>query len=136
MWWSDALDRWLADPARWDRAMVEAVVRAARETPAPWGEAQRLTLRNLVLGGLGLGFDAGPYPLAGSMATVCQGNLLNLGGQPVAIGPAYRFLTDLGEDYALTSLPGGIDGSRFSRTYTCWLDDHLAGRYHRLAPPS
>jgi len=88
----------------------------------------------MVLGGVP-GCDRGPFTLPGSVATVRQGNILHIGKAVQAIGPAYRFIADLGEDCAYTALPGGIDGSVFSRSYDRWLDDYWAGRYHRLVPP-
>ncbi len=141
IWWSAALDRALSDDAIWAGPVGAAIAQklddVRRAVPARWGDVQRLELRHLMFGGLPdlFGFDRGPYPLVGSMATVCQGDVVQIGAGRVHVGPAYRFVTDLGEDCAYTSLPGGIDGSRFSPTYDRWLDDHLAGRSHRLAPP-
>ncbi len=141
IWWSNALDRALSDDAVWSALgpqIAERLEGVQHAVPARWGDVQRLDLKNLVLGGLprALGFDRGPFPLEGSMATVQQGDLVNIDGASIAVGPAYRFVTDLGEDCAYTTLPGGIDGSRFDASYDVWLEDHLAGRYHRLAPPS
>lgn len=141
IWWSSALDRALVDDAVWagpiGAALAERLEDVSHAVPARWGDVQRLELKHLVFGGLPefCGFDRGPFPLVGSMATVCQGDVVNIGAGRVHVGPAYRFVTDLGEDCAYTSLPGGIDGSRFSSTYDRWLDDHLAGRLHRLVPP-
>ena len=56
-------------------------------------------------------------------------------GAETAVGPAYRMICDLSEDVIWTSLPGGIDGSRFSSTYTRWLQEWLVGSYHKLMPP-
>ena len=140
VWWADGLDRVLYDleshPAR--RARVAAAVNVLADLrPAPWGETQRFELRHMMLGGLphALGFDRGPHPLPGSIATVCQGNLVPLGDTQVAVGPAYRFVTDLGEDAAYTALPGGIDEGPWSPTYDRWLAPYLSGAYHRLEPP-
>ena len=130
VWWCAALDRALAQVAL-DLSGV------AGNEARPWGEVQTLTLPNMILGGLpsGFGFDAGPFALGGSISTVCQGNVITLDGGEVAIGPAYRFVTDMHDNEAYTCLPGGIDGSRFSRTYKCWLDDWRSGRYHPIRPP-
>jgi acyl-homoserine lactone acylase PvdQ len=142
VWWAAALDRALDDPATWrgtaGASLREALSRVAHAVPSPWGEVQRFELPNLVLGGLPafLGLDRGPYPLAGTIGTVCQGLSLRLGDRRVAVAPAYRFVTDLGEDAAWTQLPGGIDGRPRAPTYACWLEDHLAGRPHALRPPT
>jgi penicillin amidase len=142
LWWARALDRLLAAPGTWTSArrqrLGEALAFAARAVPSRWGEAQTFTLRHLVLGGLPsfFGFDRGPFPLPGSPATVCQGTALSLGGRPAVVAPAYRFVTDLGDDGAYASLPGGVDGARFDASYDLWLEDHLAFRYHRIEPPA
>ncbi len=137
VWWAEAIDRLLAAPAAlpsaWRNAFLAELARAPE--PMAWGETQRITLTHMALGGVP-GCDRGPFPLPGSLATVRQGNVLRVSGATQAVAPAYRFVTDLGEDCAYTALPGGIDGSAFSPSYACWLDDYWAGHYHRLAPPT
>jgi penicillin G amidase len=142
VWWCAAFDRVLLDPRSWDgdrgRRLRGALGGVAEIRAVPWGEAQQVTHGNLVLGGLpaAFGLDRGPFPLPGSRATVRQGNVLNVGGQTVAIGPAFRMIADLGVDELWTAIPGGIDGAPGSTTYDCWLRDWHGGRYHRLAPPA
>ena len=106
--------------------------------PSRWGDVNQITYRNLIVGGLPswMGFDRGPYPLPGSIATVSQGSIVRSGKTQVCVAPVYRFVTDLTEEAAWTSIPGGVDGSRFDATYTTWLDEHRAGLYHRIAPPA
>lgn len=141
VWWSTALDRTLTDDDTWNgplgASIRERLAAVADARPSAWGDVQQFELKNLILGGLpGLfGFDRGPFPLPGSTATIQQGNNVNIGDATLPVGPAYRFVTDLGEDCAYTSLPGGIDGGRFSDSYDRWLADHLDGRHHRLVPP-
>jgi penicillin amidase len=141
VWWAEALDRAVAGAAGWPEARRQRLgarlAGVAQVEPAPWGEVQRLQLPHLALGGLGdvLGYDRGPFPLPGSIATVSQGNLVHLGAAEVAVGPAYRFVTDLGQDEAQSSLPGGVGGSPGDPSYDQWLAEHLRGVYHRLAPP-
>ena len=142
VWWCAAFDRVLEDPTTWSGARGQhvrqslAAVRDAR--PVPWGEAQQVTLRNMVLGGLprALGLDRGPYPLPGCRATVRQGNVLSLDGQTLVVAPAFRMIADLATCEIWTALPGGIDGAPGSHTYDCWLEEWREGRYHRLAPPA
>lgn len=141
VWWSAGIDRLLADPASWTgrrgARLAECLGRLAHARPPPLGEMQSVTHKNMVLGGLlpGLGFDRGPYPLPGSLGTLCQGTRMSISGSEVVVAPAYRFITDMADDAAYSTLPGGIDGSRFSATYARWISDHHAGRYHRLEPP-
>jgi acyl-homoserine lactone acylase PvdQ len=78
--------------------------------------------------------SAGPLPLPGSVATVCQGNLVPAGAGHVAVGPAYRMVCDLADDALWTALPGGIDGDPLAVTYRRWLDAWATGHYHRLVP--
>ncbi|MEZ0314590.1 MAG: penicillin acylase family protein [Myxococcota bacterium] len=141
VWWCTALDRLLSrtlsreeTPAMRVRAELAKITGV---TSSRWGDVQRVHYTNLILGGLPswLRFDAGPYPLPGSIATVSQGNVVRSEGTSVCVAPVYRFVTDLAEDAAWTSVPGGVDGSRFDRTYLSWLDEHRAGVYHRIAPP-
>ncbi len=141
VWWCTALDRALLGARQWPehrrKALAQRLEGLAQVDPQPWGQVQRLALPHLVFGGLpeGFNYDRGTYALPGSVATVSQGNLLRLGDAQVAVGPAYRFVTDLGTDYADSSLPGGIDGDPRSDSYDCYLAPHLRGEYHRLVPP-
>jgi penicillin G amidase len=139
VWWAHAIDRVLFDRSSWTgdrgRRLREALASIAQAHPEPLGSVQRVTHRNLILGGVGLGFDRGPYPLPGSLGSICQASMVRVGGAEIAIAPAYRFITDMAEDAIYSTLPGGIDGSRFSPTYDRWLDDHYGGRYHRTEPP-
>ena len=82
-----------------------------------------------------LGLDKGPYGLPGCATTIRQGNPMPVDDGVNVVAPAYRMITDLKDDVVWTSLPGGIDGSRFSRTYTRWLNEWLCGSYHRLSVP-
>lgn len=142
VWWCEALDRAVAAAAHWPTArrarLAARLADVAAVRPAPWGEVQRLTLPHLALGGLGdvLAYDRGPFPLPGSVATVSQGNIVHLGEAEVAVAPAYRFVTDLADDHAQASLPGGIDGAPGRPGYDRWLQAYLRGEYHRLAPPT
>ncbi len=139
VWWLDGLDRALSAPATWTALRTERLAAAlagvAHAYPSPWGDVQKLHLQHLVYGGLGFA-DRGPFALPGSVATVCQGNVFRLGQTSVAVGPAYRFVSALDTDEAWTSLPGGVDGGAFSKTYTSGLLSHLAGQRRRLTPPS
>ncbi len=142
VWWCAALDRLLLDVDTWrgarGRRIRASLASIAHCRPERWGDVHQVHFRNLVLGGLPapLKLDRGPYPFPGSIGTVCQGNVLHISGQETAVGPAYRFVCDLSEDRAFSSIPGGVDGSPLSQTYANWLDEHLAGRYHEIKPPA
>lgn len=141
LWWLRGLDAFLSRGESWTGelgTMLRAAVRAEGHAElVPWGEARTWKLPHLVLGGLPrqLGFDRGPLPLVGSPATVCQGTVVQMGDAEVVVAPAYRFVTDLSDDAAWTSLPGGIDGSPRATTYDQGLVAHQRGEHTRLAPP-
>ncbi|MBK8013568.1 MAG: penicillin acylase family protein [Deltaproteobacteria bacterium] len=142
VWWCEALDRALVDPETWRprvrRAALEKAMNDVRHAvPRPWGHQETVEFAHLILGGLpsGLGANRGPFPLKGSVATVCQGHRLSLPWGEVVVAPAYRFVTDLGCDEAYTALPGGIEASPLAKTYDCWLAEYFEGRYHKLVPP-
>jgi acyl-homoserine lactone acylase PvdQ len=132
VWWCAALDRGIEGVAR--APLASALARIGDVVPPPLGALQDVTHRNLLLGGLGFA-DRGPFPLPGSIGTICQGTCLVAAGARAVVAPAYRFITDMAEDAAYSTLPGGIDGSPFHASYDRWLRDHHSGTYHRLEPP-
>jgi penicillin amidase len=136
VWWCRALDRLLSRPL--GDSVRASIASIAHQAPERWGDVNQITYKNLIVGGLPawFGFDRGPYALPGSIATVSQGSIVRSGDATVCVAPVYRFVTDLAEEAAWTSIPGGVDGSRFDATYTTWLDEHRAGLYHRIAPPA
>ena len=141
VWWCAALDKILALPQSWQGArgarLTASLHKVSQQAPHAWGSVQQVRFAHMILGDLPnvLGFSQGPYPLPGSIATVQQGNNVPGALGPVTVAPAYRMVCDLGDDAIYTTVPGGIDGSRFTKTYSCWLNDWRAGIYHRLAPP-
>lgn len=142
VWWCEALDRILSEPKTWNETFVKRFKSTVKKLDdgriRPWGDIQQIRFQHMIFGGLPdfLGLDRGPYPLRGSIGTICQGNVFRMNDAPVAIGPAYRFIASMDEEGLSTAIPGGIHGSRFRKSYVCWLDDYLAGKYHRIEPPS
>ena len=142
VWWCEALDRLITQPAQWNDSTIERFQKELLEITdsdlGPWGTAQTVEFRHMILGDLPrfFGFNRGPFALPGSISTVSQGNIFETNGGEIAIGPAYRFISPMEEDCIYSSLPGGISGSRFSTQYTKWLPDYLAGKYHVLRPPT
>jgi penicillin amidase len=141
IWWCSALDDLLYETLRWGQSSREPLVAAlasiSGRSPEPWGEVHKFSMPNMILGGLpgALGLDRGPFPLPGCRATVRQGNVLNLGGAPMVVAPAYRMVCDFSEPGCQTSIAGGIDGTPRTEGYAKWLDEWLGGGYHRLIPP-
>ena len=142
VWWCEALDRLISEPKLWTKSVIERFQKElSRLTDAdlgPWGAAQIVEFRHMIFGDLPriLGFNRGPFGLPGSISTISQGNVFEVNGGEIAIGPAYRFISPMDEDCIYSSLPGGISGSRFSPQYTQWLPDYLDGQYHALKPPT
>jgi penicillin amidase len=64
-----------------------------------------------------LGFDRGPYELAGVRATVLQSQVFHSRGRFVAVTPTYRMVTDMAEEVIHTTRCGGpgfrVQGSGF-----------------------
>ena len=87
----------------------------------PWRVERLLLLRHILFGGKlpgFLGFDYGPIPLPGGRATVQQGQFYRSAGRETSFAPSYRFITDMSDDAAHTSLAGGPSDRRFSALYT------------------
>ncbi|MEE2904267.1 MAG: penicillin acylase family protein [Myxococcota bacterium] len=142
VWWCEALDRLIAEPKNWTESTIQGFRKELSNITdldlGPWGDAQTVEFRHMIFGDLPrfLGFNRGPFPLPGAVSTVSQGNVFEVNGGQIAIGPAYRFISPMDEDCIYSSLPGGISGSRFSSHYTKWLPDYLSGQYHILRPPT
>jgi penicillin amidase len=117
-------------------ATFRRVLHRALQEPIPtWGEQQRLTMKHLLFGDRlpsWLGFDRGPFRLAGSRATLHQGEIFRFQGRDQSFAPCYRMVTDLGENTANTALAGGPSDRRFSRWYGHGIADWLAGRLKTL----
>jgi acyl-homoserine lactone acylase PvdQ len=140
-WWCTGFDRLLLSQNFWTASRIAQfktqVENLGRVDLLPWGKAQQFEMRHLVFGGLpsSFGFDEKPRPLPGSIGTICQGASIPAAGGEVSLGPAYRMICDFGEDGILSSMPGGIEGSRFSPTYKKWIEQWRGGEFHRLEPP-
>jgi penicillin amidase len=103
----------------------------------PWGELRPTTARHMMLGGTPLarlGFNRGPFPLAGGRGTVQQGQLYRSAGVDTSFMPTLRFVTDFAEDRAHTVLAGGPSDRVRSRWYASDFDNWRAGRLKALRP--
>lgn len=106
--------------------------------PGTWGDVNRFAMTNVFFGGKlpgWMGFDVGPVAVPGNRATPCQGQVFRSHGRATSFVPSWRYVTDLAEDRAFTSLAGGPSGRRFSRWYAAdvarWLGfevKELSGR--------
>lgn len=134
-WWAAAFDRLVAAPEKWPANVALAIRGALGDlvgNPVPWGDDHQVSFQHLIFGGA---WGARPaQPLKGNLATVSQGAVLRVDGQQIVIGPAYRFITDLADDSALTSLPGGVDDSPSAGSYAAFLSEWSEGGYHRIEP--
>jgi penicillin amidase len=100
-----------------------------------WGARQQVVMANIIFGGRlprWLGFDRGPIALEGNRATVVQGAAFSAHGRLTSFGPSWRFASDMASDEALTILPGGPSGRRFSRWYVTDVQQWLNGEYKTL----
>ncbi len=120
-----------------EQAARDALDEALRWPHPPLAKTRRIKMGHLLFVGKlpsFLGFDGGPLAVAGSRATPCQAQIFTDHGRTVCFAPSYRFLTDMGADHALTSLPGGATDRRFGRYYKNELGRYLRGEYKRLSP--
>ena len=140
-WWCSAIDRLIGSSSFWTpgraKKLAALVANLEQVDLLPWGKVQQFDMPHLAFGGLPsvFGFDEGTQSLGGSIGTICQGAVIPAMDGEVVIGPAYRMICDFSDDGILTALPGGIHGSRFSKTYKKWLKQWRQGEYHRLEPP-
>ncbi|MBI5506673.1 MAG: penicillin acylase family protein [Deltaproteobacteria bacterium] len=100
-----------------------------------WGDVNRVTFRNLLLGGRlprWVGFDRGPYEIRGGRATVHQGQIYRLGARDTNFVPSLRLCTDMAGDEMWSNMCGGPCDRRFSRFYNSETAAWAAGRFKRL----
>jgi penicillin amidase len=121
--------------ALFKRVLEEILTEVDLEAISPWGRRQQIMMKNIFFDGRlprWVGFDHGPIELPGNRATVVQGGLFNSHNRQTTFTPSWRFITDLGEDRALTALAGGPSGRRFSRWYKTDIKRWLSGKYKTL----
>jgi penicillin amidase len=119
------------------RVLEEVLTEVDLEAISPWGRRQQIMMKNIFFEGRlpgWLGFDHGPVELPGNRATIVQGGIFQSHGRQTTFTPSWRFITDLGEDRALTALAGGPSGRRFSKWYKTDIDRWLSGDYKVLQP--
>jgi len=68
----------------------------------------------------------------GNRNTLVQGNIFKMMGRMSSFAPSWRFISDVGKDEMLTSLPSGLSGRRFSSMYYNH-KKYFSGQYNRIA---
>ena len=114
----------------------KAVDTALKTEPKPWGDVNKITLTNILLGGKlpnFMGFDKGPFSLRGGRATIHQGQVYTSAGRDTSFAPSFRMITDMSEDVVYTNLAGGVSDRRFSSWYCNDFDNWLNGIYKKLS---
>jgi penicillin amidase len=131
---------WFGNESRDDlfrRVLEEVLTEVDLDAISPWGRRQQIMMKNIFFEGRlpgWLGFDHGPVELPGNRATIVQGGIFQAHGRQTTFTPSWRFITDFGEDRALTVLAGGPSGRRTSKWYTTDIDRWLSGDYKVLEP--
>jgi penicillin amidase len=129
---------WFGEEGRSDlykRVLEEVLNEVSLEAISPWGRRQQIMMKNVFFDGRlprWVGFDHGPIELPGNRATIVQGGIFTSHNRQTTFTPSWRFITDLGEDSALTALAGGPSGRRFSRWYKTDINRWLSGDYKML----
>jgi penicillin amidase len=129
---------WFPDEDRdamFSRVLEEVLTEVSLAAITPWGRRQQIMMKNVFFDGRlprWAGFDHGPVELPGNRATIVQGGMFTAHNRQTTFTPSWRFITDLGEDRALTALAGGPSGRRFSRWYKTDIKRWLKGKYKEL----
>lgn len=88
----------------------------------PWGIEKQYVMKNIFFADANLpswlGFDSSPVPAPGASGTVVQSASFRTHGRDSNWQQSWRFWTDLAAPVALTTMPGGPSGNRFSALYT------------------
>ncbi len=101
-----------------------------------WGSGRKIRMAHLLFGNklpLFLGFDRGPFKIAGGRATVQQGQIYNSGGRTTTFMPSYRTVSDLSKDDFFSNLAGGPSDRRFSKWYVSDLQNWLKNKFKKLS---
>ncbi|MBN2324378.1 MAG: penicillin acylase family protein [Spirochaetes bacterium] len=125
-WW-DGLDR--------EAVLKSAVVQGLSVRATRYGKTRKMTFSHLLFGGRlprFFGFDYGPVRLAGSRATIPQGQIHNSKTGALTVAPSFRMIADMSTDELHTNLAGGVSEKRFSRWYKSDIRRWLRGGYKVL----
>lgn len=112
----------------------ELAKHSVRELPT-WGEERAVYFKNILFQGKlpkFVGYDLGPYPIDGNVATIVQGGYYWRNGRIGTFCPSHRYITDMATDETWTQLPGGPSDRRFSDLYSSDMDDFMNYRYKKI----
>jgi penicillin amidase len=132
-------ESWFGEEGRselYRRILEEILTAVDLEAISPWGRRQQIMMKNVFFDGRlprWTGFDHGPVELPGSRATIVQSGIFKSHNRQTTFTPSWRFITDLGEDRALTAVAGGPSGRRFSKWYKNDIPRWLNGDYKTLS---
>ena len=125
---------WFGGDTR-DAVMLRGL-RALRPRHAqPWGRDRAIRMKHLLLGGKVPGLfrlDHGPIHLPGGRATVQQVQFSRSRGRNTVMAPSYRMVTDLGEDFILSLLAGGVSDRPFTSLYRRGIKSWQYGKYRTI----
>jgi len=102
-----------------------------------WKSINNFVFKHILLGdsvASWLPFNKGPYPLQGSRATVCQGNLYSDRGRQSSYAPSYRMVCAMKEAGIFSVLPGGPSDRFYKKTYTTDISKWLNFQYKTIIP--
>lgn len=131
----------LAERSAWfgprtrEQIYAAALDQTLRAPAGDCGRTRPVAMKHLLLGGKlprWMGLDRGPIALAGSRATVSQGQIFRSARRESTFGPSLRVVTDLGGDELHLAMPGGASDRCWSRWYNNLTAEWLAGRYRVL----
>lgn len=125
---------WFGNKSRED-LYLSAAQNALNAVPEKWGNTRKVLMKNILFDGKlpkFLGFDRGPIPIIGSLATPCQGQVYESGGRQTTFAPSIRMVVDLSTDEINTNMAGGPSDRRFSKWYCSDLENWISGKYKTI----
>lgn len=102
-----------------------------------WGEKNSFFLGHFLFGTnlpKWLPWNKGDYPLPGSRATICQGNLFKDRGRNSSFAPSFRMVTDMAHDGIYSLLPGGPSDRFYKKSYFNDFHNWINFNYKTVVP--
>jgi len=127
---------WFGKESR-DELYRKIITKALTVTPKEWGEVQKFTMKNILLGEKTpkfMGFNKGPITAIGNRATIHQGQIYKSAGRTTTFLPSFRTVTEIDQDEFYSVLAGGPSDRRFSKWYCSDLENWISGKYKLTIP--